>query len=372
VPERRSPRLPRLSRRAELALSIAFVFAGVVEQAARRDTDHAPLTIVVIAAIGSTILVRRTHPVAGTCMAAALLVVLSGDGGPATFTFLLAILLSYSCGAHAATRPGLAATLVLTAAIQVHVGFSEFPNAEIALGTLPPWWGGLEVRRRREVVDALAARTRELEAEEEAFVRLSVQRERARIAHDLHDIVSHHLAVIVIQAGAGRLAEPWQADVAADRMATIRDSGAQALVEADSLVTLLQPNGTSTPRLVALLGHARASGARVTVTPPELALQPHIEAIAYRVAQEALTNALKHAPGARLDVDVALAGDELTITFRNDAVSDPSPIAHTGSGLGLAGMRERLAALDGSLTAGPEADGGFRVHARLPLAARLG
>jgi hypothetical protein len=97
-----------------------------------------------------------------------------------------------------------------------------------------------------------------------------------------------------------------------------------------------------------------------------------IEAIAYRIAQEALTNAIKHAPGAHLEVGVALAGDELTITFRNDAVAAPSPIAHTGSGLGLAGMRERLAALDGSLTAGAEADGGFRLQARLPLVARLG
>ena len=101
----------------------------------------------------------------------------------------------------------------------------------------------MEVRRRRQVVSELAARTRELEAEEEAFVRLSVQRERARIARDLHDIVSHHLAVMVIQAGAGRLAEPWQADVAAERFAAIRHSGDNALTETDRLVTMLQGGG---------------------------------------------------------------------------------------------------------------------------------
>lgn len=368
MPDLRSLRPAAPGRRAELALSVAFVCAGLIELLARDDTDHSAFVVAIGTAIGATILVRRTHAVAATCVAAVLIALLPGDGAPATFEFLLPIVLSYACGAHAPIRPGLLATVALTAAIQVHVGFSEFPNLEIAIGTLPPWWGGVEVRRRRQVVSELAARTRELEAEEEAFVRLSVQRERARIARDLHDIVSHHLAVMVIQAGAGRLAEPWQADVAAERFAAIRHSGDNALTETDRLVTMLQGEGSSAPRLAQLLERAATSGARVVVTPPEPALEPEIEAIAYRIAQEALTNAMKHAPGARLDVRVALADGRLTITVRNGAVAEPSPIAHTGSGLGLAGMRERLAALDGSLTAGPEADGGFRVCATLPLA----
>jgi signal transduction histidine kinase len=368
LPELRKLRLASPGPRAELALAIAFVGATLVEQLARSDTDHSPLALAWTLAVAATVLVRRTHPVAGTWVAALLLAAVPqtvGDAPASSFEFLLPIILSYACGAHAPTRPGLAATVALTAAIQVHVGFSEFPNLEIALGTLPPWWVGMQVRRRRQLVRELSARTRELEAEEEAFVRLSVHRERARIARDLHDIVSHHLAVMVIQAGAGRLAEPWQPDVAGERFATIRQAGDQALAEADRLVTMLQADG-ETPRLAQLLERAQASGARVVVAPAELALAPEIEAIAYRVAQEALTNAMKHAPGATVDVDVALVGGELTIIVHNDAVTEASPIADTGSGLGLAGMRERLAALDGSLTAGPDLDGGFRLCARLP------
>jgi signal transduction histidine kinase len=147
----------------------------------------------------------------------------------------------------------------------------------------------------------------------------------------------------------------------------IRDAGAQALAEADQLVTILQAERSTAPRLSELLEQARAGGAHVVVTPPGVELEPEIEAIAYRVAQEALTNAMKHAPGAALDVQVARTAGELTVTVRNDAVAEPSTIAGTGSGSGLAGMRERLAALGGSLAVGPDAEGGFRLCARLPL-----
>src|SRR5439155_597698 len=99
-------------------------------------------------------------------------------------------------------------------------------------------------------------------------------------------------------------------------------------------------------------------------------LAPDVEAVAYRVAQEALTNAMKHAPGAALDLRVALVDGELTITARNDVAGEASGLAHTGSGLGLAGMHERIAMLGGTLAAGPDHDGGFRVCARVPAAPR--
>jgi signal transduction histidine kinase len=370
VPEPRALRLPRVSPRSELALALALLAAALAEQLTRPDTEHSLRAAVWIVAAWSPVLIRRTRPVAGTLAAAAVIVAAPATGGdfpPATLEVLLPLILSYSCGAHAPARAGLAATMALAVAIQIQVGFAHAPNLEIAIAALPPWWGGLQVRRRRGLVRELEVRTHELEAEEEAYIRLSVERERARIARDLHDIVSHHLALMVIQAGAGRLAEPWEADVAAARFATIRDAGAQALAEADRLVTMLQPDRTAAPRLAPLLERARATGARVVVTPPDPAMPPEIEAIAYRVVQEALTNAMKHSPGAAIDIHVRLDDGELAITARNDSVAEASAIAHTGSGLGLAGMRERLAALGGSLDAGAEADGGFRICARLPL-----
>ena len=363
------PDLRALARRSDVALAVALIGVAFVEQLARADTEHSLRAVALILAAGATVLVRQTHPVTGTCAAAAVIVAtpnIDGDFPPGTLAVLLPIVLSYSCGAHAPPREGLLAIIALVAAIQIHVGFAEFPNAEIAVATLPPWWGGREVGRRRHLVRQLTDRTRELETEEEAFVRLSVQRERARIARDLHDIVSHHLALMVIQAGAGRLAEASQADIAAERFATIRDAGVHALAEADRLVTMLQADGAA-PRLASLLERARATGARVVVTPPDAALTRDVETIAYRVVQEALTNAMKHARGAAVDIRVELNDRELAITVHNDAGGETSAIAHTGSGVGLAGMRERLAVLEGTLDAGLEADNGFRVCARLPI-----
>ena len=359
---------------ADLLLFLGFVAAAVGEELVRPGADHSPRALVWIVALSSPLLVRRSHPVLATGLTAGLILAVPDLSGfpPGLFEVVLPVVLSYSCGAHAKRLPGLAATLALSAAIQVYMGFAEAPNLEILIGTLPPWWGGCEVRRRRQLVGQLAERTRELEAEEEAFVRLSVQRERARIARDLHDIVSHHLALMVVQAGAGRLAEPWEPEVAVGRFAAIREAGVEALTEADRLVTMLSPTHSEPRSLAHLLDRACELGARVVVTPPDLVLAPELEAAAHQVAREALTNAMKHAPGAPLEIRVALSGDELTISADNDAVAAASPIAETGSRLGLTSMRDRVEALGGSLTAGPSPSGGFSVRARLPLGAPTG
>jgi len=362
--------LERLGAYAAPALAAAFVGLGLLEQLVRADTDRSLRAIAWTLAIGALILVGHTRPVVATCATALLVLALpetDGTSPPGAYAYALPVVLSYWCGAHASTRSGAAATLALVAALQVHAGFADAPNLEIAIATLPPWWGGLEVRRRRRLVRELASKTRELEAEEEAFVRLSVERERARIARDLHDIVSHHLALIVIQAGAGRLAEPWHADAAGDRFATIREAGVEALAETDRLVALLTPDPNDLARLAPLLDRARALGARVAVSPPDLELLPELEAVAHHVTREALTNAMKHAPGAPLDIRLTRDQRALTITIRNDPVAATSAVSDTGSRLGLVGIRERVSELGGSLDAGLDIDGGFRLRATLPL-----
>jgi signal transduction histidine kinase len=169
-----------------------------------------------------------------------------------------------------------------------------------------------------------------------------------------------------VQAGAGRLAEPWKPEVAAGRFAAIRDAGVEALTEADRLVTLLQPTRREPGSLAQLLDRAREVGARVVVVPPDPVLAPEVEAAAHHVAREALTNAMKHAPGAPLEIRVELSGGGLAITSHNGRVAAESPLAATGSGLGLAGMRDRVEALGGTFSAGPDPDGGFSLSARLP------
>jgi signal transduction histidine kinase len=357
-----------LGPRTELALAVAFVTEAVVEQFARSETEHSLRALVWILAVGAPIFVRRTHPVAGTIAAAALIAAApetTGSFPPSLYGFVLPVVLAYACGAYAATGPGLVAVAALMVGLQIHLGFADAPNLELAITTLPVWLGGREVRRRRELVRELTERTRELEAEEEGFVRLSVEHERARIARDLHDIVSHHVALMVVQAGAGRLAEPWNADQAANHFATIRDAGGQALTEADRLVSVLRPDGIDTARLAPLLDRARELGAHVLVTPHDMSLPPELEVLAHHVTREAVTNAMKHAPGARLELRVEFDDAALTITARNVRVDSASPIAATGSGLGLAGMRERVAAAGGSLVAGPQGDD-FVLRATVP------
>jgi signal transduction histidine kinase len=355
---------------ADRLLFAGFAGAALAEELVRVDGAISLRATAWTVALCCPLLVRRSHPLAGTLVATVLVVALPGLPGspPGLILFALPVVLAYSCGAHGEPLGGLLAVLALSVAIQLRMGLADAPNLEILIGTLPPWWGGSEVRRRRLLVRQLADRTRELEAEEEAFVRLSVERERARIARDLHDIVSHHLALMVVQAGAGRLAEPWEPTLAAGRFVAIREAGVEALAEADRLVTMLDPTSGG-PRLAQLFDRAREVGARIVLMPPDLALAPETEAVAHYVAREALTNAMKHAPSAALEIRLEQSRDGLTITTHNDAATTDSLLAGTGSNLGLAGMRARVEALGGEFEAGPDEDGGFALCARLPLQA---
>jgi signal transduction histidine kinase len=326
-----------------------------------------PLAPALLVATAATLAVRRTHPVAAAAIATALLLAASPlDGSfPPASAAPIPLILCYSCGAHASLRKGLAAVIGLVAASQIAMGFSEFPNVEILFGTLAPWWVGWEIGKRRRLVGELEQRTRELETAEDDFVQLSLRRERARIARELHDIVAHHLAVIVVQAGAGRMAGSGGDTPPGQRLAGIRQSGDQALAEMSRLVDLIHADGgparNGTDRLSALVNDARAAGLKVDVVGdaplPDAAL---------RVVQEGLTNAMKHAPGARVEVRLRQRDDSVEIEVRDHGGGQPSALARTGAGLGLDGMRERVESLGGSLEAGPCPEGGWRVRAQLP------
>ena len=381
VAERPAIRRAVASSWFDRALAVTFALISLVELNTRSDAPHSALAAVLVVLVCATLIVRRTHPVAAVGVSAAAMLAASGAdsaGGfaPASAT-LVVFTLTYSCGAHAPFRRGLAAVVGLAAALQVSTGFADFPNVEILFLTIAPWWVGWEVGRRRRLVSALDERTRELEAEEDAFVELSVRRERARIARELHDIVAHHLAVIVVQAGAGRMAGAENDTPASERLASIRQSGDQALAEMSRLVDIIHADSgagrEAADRLRALVEDAKAAGLRVEVTalPVEVSLPYEIEDSAVRVVQECLTNAMKHAPGARVSIRLALTGDSLEIEVRDRGGRAPSGLAQTGAGLGLSGMRQRIESLGGRLDAGPCAEGGWRVDARLPAGARL-
>lgn len=364
------------SRWFDPALAAVVTSIALIELFARpelTDSLWAPIAIVLG---GSTLVFRRSHPIAGAAIQAAVLLAtpdfdndfLPNSAGVAS------LIIAYSCGAHAARRSGLAAVALLAVCTQIGMGFSDFPNFEVYFATLGPWWVGVQVDRRRRVVNELHERTAQLEAEQDAFARLAVRRERARIAQELHDVVGHHLAVMIVQAGAGRMAPVAQRERNAERFASIRESGGHALEEMACLVDLLaaerRDGGGVLARLRILIDEAAAGGVQVGFTPltGEVRLRPEVEDAAYRVVQEGMTNAIKHAPGADLRVRLLTRGEELEIEVHNTCPDTTSRLADSGSGLGLAGMRERVEALGGGLDAGSTEDGGWCLVARLPVA----
>lgn len=234
--------------------------------------------------------------------------------------------------------------------------------------------------RRREVV----ARDAYRRSVEETLLAHAARGERARIARELHDVVAHHLSMISVQAETARLTTPALPEQGAQRLRAIGDTARAALTEMRRLLGVLREDAgeeaaTRAPQpglaqLVELVDQARAAaggGARLIVRGRVTALDPGVELTAYRIVQEALTNARRHAPGAAVDVELDYGGDALRVRIRDNGPGPDAgqrPLSRTAAGHGLLGMRERVAAVGGDLRAGPDPGGGFQVVARLPLA----
>jgi signal transduction histidine kinase len=206
--------------------------------------------------------------------------------------------------------------------------------------------------------------------------------ERARIARELHDVVAHHISMIAVQAETARLATPGMPEAGAHRLLDIGDTARAALTEMRRLLGVLREDArAATPgrpgpdrqpqpglrELNELLDASRdASGtcARLILSGPPAVLDPGTELAAYRIIQEALTNARRHAPGAAVDVELRYADDALQLRIRDNG---PGPPPAAAGGHGLTGMRERAAAVGGELRAGAAGGGGFLVEATLPV-----
>jgi signal transduction histidine kinase len=360
--------------RADVALAAALTFVSLVTVFARPGVPSPVLVAMAVVLLGALIAVRRSHPVQAACLSAVILLV--SPTRALEDTTPIGVVILYSCGVYASRRAGLLAIAALMVCAQLKFGFDDFPwNTAInLLALVPPWWVGRQVRSRRELVSALAERNRELQAAEEELTRLSVRRERARVAHELHDVVGHHLAVIAVQARAGQVAlAGGDTAVRTEALAAIRESGRQALDDMLRLVDLLKADGDEggarLKRLPALLDLARAGGLDVHFAPldPTVQLSSEVEETAFRVVQEAVTNAIKYAPGAEVDVRLAVVDDSLEVGVRDTGAARQPAVAATGSSLGLAGMSDRVESCGGSLVTGPQEGGGWRVHARLPL-----
>jgi signal transduction histidine kinase len=256
----------------------------------------------------------------------------------------------------------------------------------VALGPAAAWTGGAQ-RARAEL--ALHEAAQQVMAG--SLVEHTARGERARVSRELHDVVAHHISMIAVQAETARLTTTGMPAAGAQRLAAIGDTARAALTEMRRLLGVLRED---TGRAVAsrqpqpglrqlydLLDEAReasGSGIRLIVGGAVTSLDPGVELAAYRIVQEALTNARRHAEGAAVDVELYYTPDALLLRVRDNGPGPPRPTHPAealpssdpaGGGHGLLGMRERAAAVGGELRAGAGPSGGFVVEARLPLAA---
>jgi signal transduction histidine kinase len=302
-----------------------------------------------------------------------------------SFAFLATFVLAgYSLGRYAVRREALIGALLITISI-VHFFLTngEFDAGAVMFSTFVaggPWAAGLAIRLRQARVHELALENARLTAEQEELTRRAVAEERANIARELHDVISHAISVTVLQArGARRTLGPGelqarQALDAIERVNTGALSDMRRLLgflrdtdHADAAEHSPQP---SLARLDHLLDEVRRSGLDVSV---ELTgkghrdVPPGIDLSAYRIVQEALTNVLKHAGNAAALVRIDYGSDALSLEVEDDG----EPQATRGSGQGLVGIRERVAVVGGRVTAGPRPEGGYAVRARLPYSLEL-
>lgn len=307
---------------------------------------------------------------------------------PPTFASVGLYVAVYGAGAHLGRFRRTAAALATTgyAVLVVTLSGLGSPNRVPAfvafyLVLVVIWLAGTGVRRWR---------AEELERRRLAAA-VARSDERARIARELHDVVTHHVTAMVVQADAAQYLLPTTPDRASDGLVAISDTGRRALTELRYLLGVLEATGGSTPpagrmpvlgRVGDLVEQARRSGQPVEWSEEggRSVLPDAVELAAYRVVQEGLTNALRHAPGRATTVRVRHGAEHLEteVTTRGPASGGSSggPSAATPAtvavsppaGRGLAGLRERVRLLDGDLDAGPRPDGGFRVRALIPTA----
>jgi signal transduction histidine kinase len=342
------------------------------------------LSAAALLAQGTSLLWRRSRPVAvlAACTAGYAVTAAVIPGVP-PYAGWFAL---YAAGVY--TRPARRAAAVLAAGaaalvLVIGVGAAAYSATGAAfvpsvLGTVIVALLATVVRSRRAQIEALRDRAAALERERETAVARAAAEERLRIARDLHDLVGHGLSSITVQSGTARLAlDAGRLDAARAALSAVESSSRTAMREMRQLLGVLRADeaGDYDPipglaDLPALVDRLRAQGAPVTLSAGGLDELPGaVSLAAYRVVQEALTNAVKHAPGSRVTVAVSASGGAVHVAVDDYADPPATPPNEPAGGHGLLGMRERVAAFGGELAAGPAGDHpGWRVRARIPYA----
>ena len=380
---RRLPSDPRVVDSLVAAALLLFMIISIASKPAGSG-QHPNDALAYLLALGLTLpyVAHRRYPVPALAVVLSSLLIYAAIGyaafpGVSAFVLLFAIALhsgrTLAAGAFLAT----AAALVIATLLQPAGVVQTADALSIALATLVAWLAGENLRQRRNRWAALRERNEMLEREREERARQAVIAERLRIARELHDVVAHAMSVIAVQAGVGHHVAESQPREAQRSLAAIETTSRQALTEMRRLLGVLRQDGqarseiTPAPGLQdvpALISHVADGGltARLQIQGAPLDIPPGVDLTAYRIVQEALTNAIKHG-GPRADVMLAYTADAISVEVVNDASAQRPRGPHAvAPGHGLIGMRERVAVFGGEFTASPRPGGGFRIAARLP------
>jgi signal transduction histidine kinase len=357
--------------------------AALNQPAARPLDDPGALGHLLLAVAGLALAVRRRWPVPVFVTAAASSLVYYAAGypdGPGTVGLFVAV---YTVTAYGDGDRSLRI---------VAAGIAGLAVAWLVVADLPPFnaagWVlfrigtavmaaalGESVRSRRALVAEALARAERAERTREEEARRRVDAERLRIAREVHDTVAHAIAVINVQAGVTAHVLDRRPEQARETLVTIEQTSARALDELRATLGMLrQADDGRVPaaglgQVEELAAVARQAGldVKVEMASPQVELPSAVEQAAYRILQESITNAIRHAGPARVTVSLTAAPGQLELLITDDGRGPREADGAGALGRGIAGMRERAALLGGELTAGPGPDGGFQVRARLPL-----
>lgn len=333
--------------------------------------------IALVALPGLALVVRRRYPVAVLAVALVVLATVGSLGGQTGSLPGTVLIAAYALGAWAPVRQGLAAlaamwtTMVVVDAADLMP--PDFEEEGSVLGALViftlPWVAGMVIRRRRLADQAQVAEALAAEREHAAAIERALAEERLAVARDLHDLVSHSLAAITVQAASARR----RGEPEGTTLEVIERTGRAALTDLRQMLDALRTRGgqpgppaPGLPEIEELVAQHRARHG-----PVELLIDPALEqepgslrTTSYRVVQESLTNVARHAPGSPAVVTLTASDRGVRVEVENQPVQ-PGSVTTPGSGWGLAGMRERVALVGGTLDAAETSDGGFAVHAEL-------
>lgn len=378
------PARPRQRIDVLLGVALACVFALETVGAA---LGWRPLAVASSLWLITAVVLRRTHPTVACLLATAtpaLGLLLDVRLGYGLWSGVAAALLIVAATAGRDRAAWLAAGSLATVLL-LDVVRHDPDNVGITLATLVlagivgRGWG--TSTRAQHVAEATSAT---LSAQHAAVAEQALRADRLQLARELHDVTSHAVGVMVLQAGAAAALRERDPPRARDAVRIITTTATEALTQVDELFDLLDagtvgaaglaavaPAADLVEALVALAERVRHAGLRVLLDVADARVDdPVIIATAYRIVQESLTNAMRHAPGSAVSVRVRHDDDRLEVCVRDDGASGSAPSGGRG-GFGLLGLGERVAALGGEIRTGPRADHGFEVRAALPLDGRV-